>query len=95
MNIRNILLTVVLGVALLSSGCSKATAENYAKVQTGMSRDEVHALLGNPDETSGSSFAGLSMSTETWNGAKEKISVTYTADKLALKSIEPKNESAK
>lgn len=90
MNIRKILLIVVLGTTLFSSACSKATADNYAKVETGMSRDEVHALLGKPDETSGSSFAGLAMSTETWNGGKEKISVTFTADKLALKSIEPK-----
>lgn len=89
MNIQKMLFVAILGTALLASACSKATAENYAKVQTGMSRDEVHALLGNPDETSGSSFAGLAMSTETWKGSKDTISVTYTGEKLALKSIEP------
>lgn len=86
------LLVAMFGSVLLASACSKVTAENYAKVQTGMSRDEVHALLGTPDETSGSSFAGLAMSTEIWKGSKDTISVTYTGEKLALKSIEPKNK---
>lgn len=89
MKIKKILPIVMLGAALLASACSKATAENYAKVQSGMTHDEVHAILGKPDETSGGSLGGLTLSTEKWKGSKETITLTFTGERLAVKSIEP------
>lgn len=37
------------GTILLLSGCSKLTKENYDKLEAGMSREEVEALIGGAD----------------------------------------------
>ena len=96
MNIQKLLpataLTFALGAMLCIAACSKATAENYAKVETGMSHDQVHAILGKPDETTGGKLAGLDLSNEKWKGSKQTITATYTGDHLAVKSIEPSSK---
>ena len=94
MNIQKLLPTIAiaLGAMLLAAGCSKATSENYAKVESGMTKDQVHAILGTPDETTGGKLAGLELSSEKWVGSKETITATYTGDHLAVKSIEPNSK---
>lgn len=89
MNNTRLFPLIALAAALTLAACSKATADNYAKVQSGMTHDEVHAILGSPDETSGGSLGGLTLSTEKWKGSKETITLTYTGERLAVKSIEP------
>lgn len=83
---------VSLGLAgLLLMGlaaCSKVNPETYAKVEAGMSRDEVYALLGKPDEVSGGGIGTLTMSGETWRGNAHTVKITFAGDKVALKSIE-------
>ncbi|WP_162932296.1 hypothetical protein [Solimonas sp. K1W22B-7] len=74
---------------LLLAGCSRITPENYQKVEAGMKRDAVHAILGKPDEVSGGDLGLLSISTETWNGSKHVIRVSYGGDTVALKHIDP------
>jgi hypothetical protein len=91
MNTRTLIaLTLAGGLAL--AGCSKATADNYARIEAGMTHDQVHAILGQPDAVSGSSVGALSMSTENWNGRSQDISVTFAGDKLVLKNIEPRKQ---
>ncbi|MCU7553875.1 outer membrane protein assembly factor BamE [Alteromonas sp. ASW11-19] len=38
--------------ALLLAGCSKLTKENYDKLEAGMSREEVEAIIGDADNCS-------------------------------------------
>lgn len=85
------LLLASLFFALLA-GCSKATPDNYARLESGMSRDEVHAVLGTPDDVSGGGIGRINLMTERWNGRKHVISVTYASDQLTLKSIEPQQK---
>lgn len=92
MNIQKLLPVFAIGAVLLAAGCSKATSENYAKVEAGMTHDQVHAILGKPDETTGGKLAGLDLSSEKWKGSKETITATYTGDHLAVKSIEPNSK---
>ncbi len=73
---------------LLLSACSRVTPENYAKLEAGMTRDAVYAVLGEPDEVSGGGVGKLTMSAEVWRGNKHRISVTFAGDTLALKSID-------
>ena len=77
---------------LLLSACSKVNADNYAKISAGMSRDEVHAILGSPDEASGGGIGNLTMTTEIWKGSKQTISVNFVGDKVALKSLGNKDD---
>lgn len=72
---------------LLVAACSSVTAENYAKVRSGMSRAEVYDILGQPDEVTGGGVGPLTFSSEIWNGRKQTIGVTFSGDTVALKSI--------
>jgi hypothetical protein len=83
---RCLLLSTVVALAACSS---KVNAENYDKIGPGMSRDEVHALLGKPDDTSGTDIGGvLSLDKETWKAGEKVLTVTYGNDKVALKSFD-------
>ena len=80
--------TIFATLLLTLAACSRVTVDNYAKLETGMSRAEVHALLGAPDEVSGGGIGRMTLMSERWVGRKHVISVTYAGDELALKSIE-------
>tara|TARA_R110000787_G_scaffold58117_21_gene132502 strand:+ start:16682 stop:16987 length:306 start_codon:yes stop_codon:yes gene_type:complete len=80
---------------LLVMACSRATVENYDKIQSGMSRAEVYEILGKPDEVSAGGLGKLTVSAETWTGHKQVIHVTFGSEKVALKSITPTEASPK
>lgn len=86
---------VVLAGAMLViiAACSPVTADNYAKVKAGMTREEVYAILGKPDEVAGGDIGPISMSGETWKGRKQTVKITFGGDKVVLKSIAP-NDAA-
>lgn len=84
--LRYALLAPVAAVMLVAA-CSRATVENYSKIQSGMTRDEVYEILGKPDEVSGGGIGQFTVSSETWKGRKQTIHVTFGSDKVALKSI--------
>lgn len=80
-------------LSLLAACGSKVNADNYGKVRANMTREQVYNVLGKPDEVSGGDIGPISMSTETWNGPKDTVKVTFGGDKVVLKSIEPKEKS--
>ncbi|PPE73505.1 hypothetical protein C3942_11910 [Solimonas fluminis] len=73
---------------LVLAACSRVTPENYERVEAGMKREDVHAILGQPDEVSGGGFGGLSVSTETWKGRKHVVQVSYGGDTVVIKHID-------
>ncbi len=77
---------------LLVSACSKVTPDNYEKLESGTTQDEVHQILGKPDDVSGGGIGKLTVSTETWNGPKHTITATFTGEKLSIKHIEPREK---
>lgn len=81
---------LVLGAAL--SACSPVTAEHYEKIETGMSREEVHALLGRPDTVDGGGVGSLELSREVWKGREAVIRITFAGDRVTLKSISSLDE---
>lgn len=89
-----ITLLSLLAASVLLTACSKVTPDNYAKVDAGMSRDEVYAILGKPDEVSGTALGNLSMSAETWTGGGNTIHITFGGDKVALKTLDSKGSKA-
>jgi shikimate kinase len=89
---RQNLLIAASTALLLLSACSRVNADNYAKISAGMSRDEVHSILGAPDDASGAGIGALTMTTETWKGSKQTISITFAGDKVALKNLGEKDE---
>lgn len=89
---QSLLVVASAAALLLLSACSKSTADKYAKINSGMTRDEVHSILGSPDNSAGTSLGGLAMTTETWKGDGQTISINFFSDKVALKSLSAKED---
>jgi hypothetical protein len=77
MKIRAMILLVLICMVF---GCSKLTADNYAKIQTGMSYGEVVRILGKPD----SSSEALFVKNCVWGNEQQNITVNFVADKVIL-----------
>ena len=82
-----ILRALALAALLLAAGCSKVTQENFARIQDGMSEQEVQALLGAPSESSSVSVLGLSGTSSKWVGQDTVITVQFVNGKVMLKSL--------
>ncbi|MGE5666476.1 MAG: outer membrane protein assembly factor BamE [Betaproteobacteria bacterium] len=66
--------------ALLLAGCNKLTAANYARLETGMSKAQVTALLGPP--ASCQDFVGITNC--TWGDKKSGVNASFINDGLFL-----------
>ncbi|WP_028454032.1 outer membrane protein assembly factor BamE domain-containing protein [Chitinilyticum litopenaei] len=67
---------------LLLAACSKITAENYQKIKSGMSRDEVVAILGEPTQSEAGSLLGIEGETASWQNGGLVISAQFVNGKL-------------
>ena len=72
----------------LLAACSKVSQENFAKIQNGMSEQEVAAILGSPGESSSSSVLGISSTASKWTGGDAVITIRFVNGKVALKSFD-------
>ena len=73
---------------VLLAACSKVTQENFAKIQDGMSEQEVQALLGKPGESSNITVLGLSGTSSRWVADDGSIAVQFVNGKVRAKSFE-------
>ena len=71
---------LLLAAAALLAGCSKLTAANYARLETGMSKVQVTALLGPP--ASCQDFVGITHC--TWGDKKSGVNASFINDGLFL-----------
>lgn len=67
---------------LLMSGCSKVTKENYDKIKTGMSYDDVVKLIGKPEGCSET----LGISSCVWKSGDAKIDIKFISDQVTFRS---------
>ena len=79
---------LVLSALLLLAACSKVTQENFAKVQDGMTEQEVTAILGSPTESSSSSILGISGTSSKWVAGDAAILIRFVNGKVALRSFD-------
>ena len=75
---------------LLLVACSKVTQENFAKVQDGMSEEQVRAVLGTPTDSSSVSVLGVSGTVSRWVSGDAVITVRFVNGKAALKAFDKK-----
>ncbi len=75
-------------VVVLLAACSKVTPENYARIEAGMTREEVYAVLGKPDEVSGGGIGGLTTESEVWKGSGHTIQLRFVSGKLIARDIQ-------
>ena len=82
---------VLAGIALmLLSACSRVTAENFDKIENGMTTDQVRAILGNPTETESQGALGISSTTYTYKSGDSEVKIVFLNDKVMAKSGELK-----
>jgi hypothetical protein len=75
-------------VLMLMVACSKVTQENFAKVQEGMSEEEVIALLGSPTESNSVNLLGVSGTSSRWVAGDAEITIRFVNGKVALKRFD-------
>lgn len=75
-------------LALALAACSKVTQENYARIQDGMSEQEVHAILGAPAESSSVTILGLSGTSSRWQSGDAVVTIQFANGKVRLKSFD-------
>lgn len=73
-------LLCVIGLAALLAACDRLTLENYGKIKTGMSYDEVTGILGPPTNCS----EALGIRSCTWGDDKHHVSVNFVANQVVL-----------
>lgn len=79
--------SLLCATVLLCAACSPVNAENYDRIKTGMTPDEVHEILGKPDTVDAGSLADFEMRTEIWESRKLRIELSFLNGKLMRKSI--------
>jgi hypothetical protein len=87
------LVALILTVAI--AACSRISEENFAKVQEGMSEQDVMKILGKPSETNSVNILGVSGTMARWVGRDAVITVRFVNDKVALKSFDRPGEASK
>lgn len=70
---------------LLLTGCDPVSRENYAKIETGMTMDEVVRILGEPTDLKSVGVGPLEVSTARWEGKKGTISIQFAGEKVRIK----------
>ncbi len=83
---ERLLFACVLGVALLA-GCSRATPQNFEKIEVGMKKDQVHKIIGKPSKVEGDTSGPASLYFETWNNDPVVITITFEGETVAMKTI--------
>lgn len=83
---------IVAGLCMLLAACapSKATPENYAKLDWTMTRDQVYQLMGPPSSVNKRDIDTTNGNTtiEMWNGRNQDlVTITFVNDKLAMKTM--------
>ena len=73
---------------LLLAACSKVTEQNFAKIEDGMTEEQVMAVLGRPSEATSVSVLGVSGTTSRWEGDGALITVHFVNGKVALKTYD-------
>jgi hypothetical protein len=77
--------TLILVLALALGACSKVSEENFAKIQVGMTEQEVVGILGSPTESDSVNLLGVSGTSWRWKNQNALASVQFVNGKVASK----------
>lgn len=81
-------LTCALALAALLAACSKVTQENFARIENGMSQEQVIDILGKPTEATSRDLLGVSSTSAKWVGGDAVVTVQFVNGKVRLKSFD-------
>lgn len=72
--------------------CSKVTQENFEKIQTHMTIDQVISVLGKPTNSEKINLGGISGISAIWRDANGEIDIQFLNDKVIVKSFSKAGE---
>jgi hypothetical protein len=75
-------------VLALLVACSKVTPENFARVQNGMTEQEVAAILGSPTESTSRDVLGITGTASRWVSGDTAITIRFVGGKVATKALD-------
>jgi len=78
---------VLLLAASLAACGSRINQSDFDKVQNGMTKEEVAAILGSPTETSSINIGGLSGTASTWKSDSGEISIQFVNNRVQAKQF--------
>lgn len=84
--LRRLLLGCALALTLASCR-GDLTPENYARIENGMSLEQVTGILGKPSDSSTLGLGGLTGTNAVWSDGKTTISVQFVNDKVQFKQM--------
>ena len=84
---RRLILSITLTALalLLLAGCDRVTRENYAKIENGMTMEQVVKILGEPKDYDSIGVGPLEAATARWEGKEGAISIQFVAQKVQIK----------
>jgi hypothetical protein len=83
--------TTFLAALLLLAACSKVSQENFAKIQNGMTEQEVTAILGSPSESTSRDVLGITGTASRWVSGDAVITIRFVGGKVATKAFDKPN----
>lgn len=81
-------IAVAVALLALAAACSKVSQENFAKIQNGMTEEEVHAILGSPDESTSREVLGIKGTLSSWKSGGAVITIRFVGGKVATRSFD-------
>lgn len=85
--LRNIPLLIALLILAACDSSSKLNQENFDRIENGMPRQDVIALLGEPTDTSSLQLGELSGTSAVWEDGTTRITIQFINDKVKIKQF--------
>jgi len=85
---RRLITAILLGLVMLMTSCEKFTAENFAKVETGQTEEQVKKLIGPPTTVSSGSFLIYTGTVYKYDKAGKRAELGFVNGKLIYKNGE-------
>lgn len=82
---------IALTLCTLIACTQPISEENYNKISTGMSYEEVVQILGKPTSTGKFALGEISATTASWEGENAKIIIQFINNQVRLKNFDGKH----
>jgi hypothetical protein len=93
-NLIKALIAAIMVSFAIAACSSKVNQDNFDKIKTGMTEDEVKNILGPPTETSSMSIAGFSGTSSKWESKNGTIVIQFFNGEVQIKEFSNLKETS-